>query len=126
MRAAPSPCAALVHWKPFCVGNGVQLDRKSGDALTDDLPDRFILQPEISMGQDISQTCNSSPGNRWMAITHRVRDLFGGFTEQLKVAQHRIGDELIRRKLLRVHPIAITEHPGAETLHVAQEQRPVP
>ena len=108
------------------MGNGVQLDRKSGDALTDDLPDRFILQPEISMGQDISQTCNSSSGNRWMAIAHRVRDLFGGFTEQLEVAQYRIGDKVISRKLHRAQPMAVTDHPGAEELHVAQKESPIP
>ena len=70
----------------------------------------------------ITQTCNASPWHRWMAIAHGVRDLFGGFTEQLEVAQHRIGDEFIRRKLLCVHPVALSEKPGAETEQIFQHQ----
>ena len=49
-----SPCAGLIHRKPFCQGNGIQLDGKSWNAAAHDLPDRFILQSEIGMGQDVA------------------------------------------------------------------------
>jgi hypothetical protein len=46
--------AALIHRKIFCQGNRVQLGGESRNAAAHDLPDRFVLQPEIGMGQDVS------------------------------------------------------------------------
>jgi hypothetical protein len=45
------------------------------------LPDRVLLEAEIGVGKNITQTSNSSPGDGWMTLLNFFWNLLGRFSE---------------------------------------------
>jgi len=58
----------------------MQLGRQGRNTAAYYLPNRLIFQPEISMGEHITQPSYPTPWNLWMPLTDGVRDLLGSFS----------------------------------------------
>ena len=64
------------------------------------LPDRVLLEAEIGVGQNITQTCNSSPGDGWMTLLNLCWNLLSRFSELLKIAKNSVVNQFIAKELI--------------------------
>jgi hypothetical protein len=66
----------------------------------DNIPDNFIVNGEVGMGKDVSQSGNFAPFDLGMAIAQVVRNIFDGFADDLQIMGNGIEGTFICNKSL--------------------------
>lgn len=89
------------------------------------LPDRVLLEAEIGVGKNITQTSNSSPGDEWMTLLNLCWELLCCFSEWLKIAKNSVDNQFIAKELILAKAMGVAHHLGATLLHVPEKQAPV-
>ena len=59
----------------------------------DDVPDLFQVDSRVIVDQDISKSGEATPGKAGMKRPKALRDLLGGFADDLEVANYSILDQ---------------------------------
>lgn len=96
-----------------------------GDLVLNDIPEDSIVDPEIGMGNDITETGRFAPIDFRHQYLDGRRDILCSFTDDLKITHNGIIGLLIGRKLPAGHSISVCPDLAATSEDVIEIERPV-
>src|SRR5687768_13694263 len=92
--------ARRILWQLFCRENSADVICKVSNFFFDNVPYHDVVHVQIIMNQSISHSRDETPGNLSILVAKLLRNVLGGFANDLKTANNRALERLVCEELL--------------------------